>query len=403
MTIHIYICGDSPIDLWGLSGKQRLLRQIERISAATTVDDLSSLAGQQTVLLLRGDYLYDSRLLAAMVTAPEPFMLTGSVLGYPLAIKIEENAVEIAEAFAKAQTDKLPGLKIKSLADFGNAHDLQLRKYDSLTLLPIREQNRTLLEKELFSGSYKGVTDFVTKWCWPLPARWATHWCVKKGLQPNHVTILSVILAVLAGVAFYFGFFGIGLLMGWVMTFLDTVDGKLARVTVTSSKFGDILDHGLDLIHPPFWYLAWAIGLSTMELLPASVSMFTWLIFLGYIGGRLCEGVFELWLTRFPVFLWQEMDSFNRLITARRNPNMVFLTLSFFAGRPDIGLSLVVIWHLVSTLFLAWRVFLAWRTKQEQGELRSWLEDIDPERDKDRIAVRVFTRVPLKQEDIVHH
>jgi phosphatidylglycerophosphate synthase len=47
------------------------------------------------------------------------------------------------------------------------------------------------------------------------------------------------------------------------MTFLDTVDGKLARVTLTSSRIGDVLDHGLDLLHPPFWYLAWGIGLAT--------------------------------------------------------------------------------------------------------------------------------------------
>jgi phosphatidylglycerophosphate synthase len=45
------------------------------------------------------------------------------------------------------------------------------------------------------------------------------------------------------------------------MTLLDTVDGKLARVTVASSKFGHVLDHGVDIVHPPFWYLAWGLGL----------------------------------------------------------------------------------------------------------------------------------------------
>ena len=46
------------------------------------------------------------------------------------------------------------------------------------------------------------------------------------------------------------------------MTFLDTVDGKLARVTVTSTKLGNVFDHGIDLVHPPLWYLAWGIGLA---------------------------------------------------------------------------------------------------------------------------------------------
>src|SRR3546814_5608995 len=52
-----------------------------------------------------------------------------------------------------------------------------------------------------------------------------------------------------------------GLLAAWGMTFLDTVDGKLARITLKSSKLGNVFDHGIDLVHPPFWYWAWAAGL----------------------------------------------------------------------------------------------------------------------------------------------
>ena len=42
---------------------------------------------------------------------------------------------------------------------------------------------------------------------------------------------------------------------------LDTVDGKLARCTITSSKIGEAIDHGIDLVHPPFWWWAWGVGL----------------------------------------------------------------------------------------------------------------------------------------------
>jgi phosphatidylglycerophosphate synthase len=79
-------------------------------------------------------------------------------------------------------------------------------------------------------------------------------------VTPNQVTILSIFLAIFAGLAFWDGYLVIGLLLGWVMTFLDTVDGKLARVTVSSSKIGEILDHGLDLVHPPLCYLACAFN-----------------------------------------------------------------------------------------------------------------------------------------------
>jgi phosphatidylglycerophosphate synthase len=58
------------------------------------------------------------------------------------------------------------------------------------------------------------------------------------------------VLVVIAGVLFARGEFAWGLDAGWIMTFLDTVDGKLARVTVTSTKLGNVFDHGIDLIHP---------------------------------------------------------------------------------------------------------------------------------------------------------
>ena len=80
------------------------------------------------------------------------------------------------------------------------------------------------------------------------------------------------------------------------MTFLDTVDGKLARVTVTSTRLGNIFDHGIDLVHPPLWYLAWGIGLALEPPAIGGVplSLLFGVILAGYIGGRLCEGAFQL-------------------------------------------------------------------------------------------------------------
>ena len=88
-------------------------------------------------------------------------------------------------------------------------------------------------------------------------------------MTPNQVTSASLVLVIVAGVLFARGEFGWGLVAGWIMTFLDTVDGKLARVTITSTKLGNVFDHGIDLIHPPFWYLAWGMGLA---LEPAAIA-----------------------------------------------------------------------------------------------------------------------------------
>ena len=58
---------------------------------------------------------------------------------------------------------------------------------------------------------------------------------------------------------------------------LDTVDGKLARCTITSSKWGNVFDHGIDLVHPPFWWWAWAVGLAAYGT-PISTATFWWLM-----------------------------------------------------------------------------------------------------------------------------
>lgn len=56
---------------------------------------------------------------------------------------------------------------------------------------------------------------------------------------------------------------------------------------------------------------------------------------------------------------------------------------------------MVVAWHLISTGVLIWRLMIAWLTKHKEGALRSWLQDIDPARDRDQWAVKIFTRAPL--------
>lgn len=398
-STYIYIFGESETKIWGLTGRERLQRMLKAKEHITLIDDVEKIPVSATTLFLNANFLFDARVLTALLDIDKKITLYSDD-NCPAAIRTDgSQAPQLLRNLNdnKSQNYKfvlliIPRIGLKDLKiDFQQ----NLKKKDPPYILPISEANRPLLEKELFSGSYKGVTDLVTKWLWPVPAYWSTHYCVRHGWQPNHVTYLSVVFALLAGIAFWFGFFGMGLLMGWFMTFLDTVDGKLARVTVTSSRLGDVLDHGLDIIHPPLWYLAWGVGLASTLTPITGLEILMWLMFIGYVGGRLCEGAFQFWLAHFDMFIWHKLDSFNRLITARRNPNLLLLTYGWLTDQPALGLILVVIWHIASTAFLAWRLLTAWRIKQKEGTLKSWLQDIDPARDREIWAVRIFTRAPI--------
>jgi len=271
---------------------------------------------------------------------------------------------------------------------------IRLKKAHAAFVLPINKENSRDLERHLFKTAYKGITDLVTKWVWPTPACWVTRLCVRVGLRPNHVTALSWVLAILAGLLFYQGELVAGLLTGWLMTFLDTVDGKLARVTVTSSPLGNYFDHILDLLHPPFWYLAWGLGLATFDpaLLNVDLNTMVTLIFVGYIAGRLMEGIFSTWIARFGFYSWRPIDSINRLITARRNPCLIILTVSLLPGRPDLGLEAVTLWTLASSLFLLVRLVMGIYSRITSGPLQSWLTKIDPNRSNQSRMARWFTQ-----------
>ncbi|SDY68387.1 CDP-alcohol phosphatidyltransferase family protein [Nitrosomonas sp. Nm33] len=398
-TIYIYIHGESEISLWGLSGRERLQRTAASLKQTHLTDNPADIPDDAPALLLRADHLYDARVISALINLQEDIVLCNQSSSAVAIRTVGKNVPTLIEALRSAYTPALSSIKQYTLKDLQLGIQQNLKKKEPPYILPISTTNRKALEWELFAGSYKGVTDLVTKWLWPIPAFWATHLCVRWKITPNQVTLFSLLLAVFAGVAFWYGYYASGLIMGWLMTFLDTVDGKLARVTLSSSRLGDVLDHGLDIIHPPLWYLAWGIGLTTTAVPLANLELLVWLMFAGYIGGRICEGLFEFWLAPFVMFIWQRIDSFNRLITARRNPNLILMTVSWLADRPDIGFLLVVGWHGLSTLFLAWRVLVAWQIRRQEGSLTSWMEAIDPVRDRQQLAVRAFTRVPLAEKN----
>ena len=402
MTTFVYIIGDSEVNVWGLSGRERLQRMLKTYhEKITLVDDPGSIPDGEPVLFLCADHLFDARVLSALVQTQSNLVLDSNSEQI-VAIHIADgNASNVlADFLGEGSGNAISVFPHYSLDDLNlEFQQKNLKKKDAPYVLFINRFNYKILESELFSGSYKGVTDLVTKWVWPAPASWVTHLCVRIGLSPNHVTLMSLVFAVLAGIAFWFGNYGTGLMMGWIMTFLDTVDGKLARVTVTSSRLGDVLDHGLDIIHPPFWYMAWGIGLSTVSISAPGVEVLIWLMFIGYIGGRICEGVFQFFVGSFDIFIWRKFDSFNRLITARRNPNLILLTGSWMINQPELGFLSVVVWHLISTVILAIRVVLGWRERQHHGSLKSWFEEIVPGQDNGELAVRIFTRTPVSIND----
>ena len=73
------------------------------------------------------------------------------------------------------------------------------------------------------------------------------------------------------------------------------------------------------------------------------------------------------------IHVWRPIDSQFRLITARRNPNMVILVAALLFRRPDIGLELVALWTIVSLIFHAVRLAQANARADRGRQIISWL------------------------------
>ena len=218
---------------------------------------------------------------------------------------------------------------------------------------------RKRLERQMFWDNYKGSTDLLTRYVFP-PIVWPmTRWCTRWGIHPNVVTAISIVLTVLAVPLFARGDFFLGFLCAYGMAVLDSVDGKIARVTLTDSAIGNILDHGVDQVHPPFWYFAWAWGLGARSMQDPLYMAAVWLIVF-YLGDRIVLGIAKHRLG-FALHAATRLDSQVRSFIARRNITMTIMALALLVGAGPAGFYVVAAWqgltfawHSMRTLWLGY-------------------------------------------------
>jgi len=355
-------------ELFAERSDSRVARSLERAGARVARAD--ALPAGELALLVRGDAVVDERVATALLASGE-LLLVAREEGRDEPAAAVVASARAAEAAAWLSGGAAPaGLAPRSAEQLVPAYTAELRKLAPPLLRIATPERAAQIERALFDASYKGVTDFVTKYAWPPLAFRVVRWCARRGVTPNAVTIASWALVVFAFAAFWRGAFGAGLAAAWAMTFLDTVDGKLARVTLNSSPFGHWLDHGLDIAHPPFWWAAWAHGLGLALSAPLAL-----VVVGGYVVGRLVEGVFLLAFD-FETHSWRPLDSFFRLITARRNPNLVLLSGFTLAGAAALGFAALAWWTALSIAFHVIRLLHALALRALGRALRPWEEEV---------------------------
>ncbi len=386
-AIDVYIVGTCETSAFALPQAERLRRSLVDFAPFHFHTSLDDAPKGHHALVMRADWVIEKRILLSLTEAE------GRILRQPLpngqvyaAAFIPSGRVTDAVRLLTEQPSRPPawlaGLRVGSAAEIGGAYERKLRKREAPVAVELTGATRDAVERALFRSAYKGATDFITKYLWPVPAFHAVRALAARGISPNVITLISLACVIATFILFWRGHFWAGLASAWLMAFLDTVDGKLARVTLTSSYSGHLLDHGIDYISPPFWWGAWFAGVLGSKF--AQTEPFQtwgwpafWIIMAVY---WLVRGVEALFVARFAIniHIWRPIDFAFRQITTRRNVNIVILTASAFLGRPDLGFLAVALWAIASLGFHVARFLQAFFQQIRGREVCSWLNDASP-------------------------
>lgn len=328
-------------------------------------------SGTAPILLLDGATLPDSRLHAALVP------LADSVVA--LSPKSEERAALIRAEAGRLAGRQITATDLTALAEQWVA-DGTLRVYaqDEFNGF-IRKLRRTIpyylfrietpekaakVEKFMFWSNYKGSTDFFTRYVYP-PLVWVSVGPLARArVHPNTVTIFSIVLALGAIPIWAIGeswSFWTGFAMAYGMSVLDSVDGKLARLTFTDSRIGNFLDHGLDMVHPPFWYLAWAYGIAHS----GGATTLDWnsplgtaaiLVMAFYVVDRLILKIYPRFFQR-AFHTHSKLDGRMRTFIARRNITLPMFIIGYVLGFALEAFYLIVAWQILTAAYHGIRTF----------------------------------------------
>jgi len=361
--------GANPACVFGLDARTRACRLAKKAGMEC---GSKPLPGRATIVADL-DFAWDPAWLAEIRRRPNTVLMLKdrAVLGH-----VNAGDPSLKPLIAAMESDARPAHDHFDVLDAETAElsYSELRKRDRPFVLPLDPNDPLPVERAAYDASYKGVTDVLTLYLWRRPAFYLTRWAAQAGMTPNQVTLIGAILCVATFFFWLNGLYWPGVATAFGFMVLDTVDGKLARCTGQSSHWGNIFDHGLDLVHPPFWWWAWAEGLNYHgdPFEPVYEALIVLAIVGGYVVQRVIEGIF---MRRYGmhIHVWRPADSKFRLVTARRNPNMVILVASLLIARPDMGLELVALWTIISLIFHAVRMAQANAAAERGRTVASWL------------------------------
>lgn len=312
-----------------------------------------------SVIILEGDGIYDDRILQQLLNSNSSLQIIDSQNpDAPVAVKL--NASD-AVLFIQSKSD---------LTDFVAANPLEktstqsmqayirfLRKHIEPVLLRLKSKDAIhQIENELYEKTFKGGMEVIAVYGYRIPVRELTRFFAKTAVTPNMVTAAATVCKIGAIPFFFFDQLLTGLLLAFAFILLDSLDGKLARMTFRFSETADKVDHMTSMPARVGWNfgMCWHFSQGDFTSAPGIAGIIiTVLPFLDDINWTVIKYKFHRSLFDLTPF-----DATIHLFNVKRNDTalMIMGTLAGFPLQAFYAITawtvLAWIWHSLRTLYV---------------------------------------------------
>ncbi len=325
-----------------------------RITEFQTAESLESViksrfSNEPFMIILEGDCVYDERVIRTLKEHPDELMIYDETqTRSPLAIRITNDSIRRLQPTGAAliKLTEESSIEKKSTQSM-NAYLRFLRKTVTPVLRRISEkEDLRAIENDLFAKTYKGGLELIGTYGYRIPVRGLTKLCARAGITPNQITGVATVCRFGAIPFLAIGWLWTGLLLAAIFIILDSLDGKLARLTWRLSVIADKVDHWGVLPSRIGYYAAMAYHFSGEDW--QSMPVYTGTIL---IAVTLIDDInWSIAKKHFKRSLYDltELDARVHLFTIRRND--IFLLLIGLA----LGLELYFYYFLTFWMIAVW-------------------------------------------------
>lgn len=356
---------EDEVFLYGISPTERLRRQLREAGCIHIVIVNDAMPIEETsdataLMIVSNRLVLDDRILtylasmgASDVRLRVPEICT--YLGQPDSVK---RFFSLTGSAIKTRLDAILPEPTVSISDIESyVLDLRLHFEPYVFAFDATSDIRSI-ENHMYEANFKGTLDFIATYVYKYPVREITRYVSKyPWLTPNLFTAISITASFLFPVLFAMGYVWQAVTIGWIMFIADSVDGKLARLTVRLSRTAGLIEHATSAPAIFLWFLGMGWHFSDGMILDFSIASNQAMVILLtlYWLDKLLNGIFRSRYRR-DMYDFTAIDRMFHLIACRRAIIWFFMFLGLMSGHLYEAFVALASWMVISFLFHFYRL-----------------------------------------------